>query len=207
MSSWLLTARNHERYICLLTWPGRSQCLEAECLQFVFIHDSWYLTTTDSSEHVVYRVNGASLSRFFSRPNVGPRGIPGFVLGEWDHGPLVSLVSPPFANYLINERGILEREFAPKVSSEITRTPSSVLLVSLSTLRLDSGYLQVIANPKTFARILVTYDDYGAMNKSVRIDAPLGFISSYPARRTLLALRQLEHQEIVAYQWHWVPRR
>jgi len=170
-----------------------------------FIRDSWFFAATDSTEHVVYKLNHGSLRRFFSRPNTGPRGVPGFVLGEWDHGPLISLVSAPFANYLINDRGVVEREFVPKVSFESTGRPSSVSIVSLSTLRLDSGYLQIIANPRSFARTLVTYDDHGAMRKSIQIEAPLGFISSFPARKTLLALRELGHQEIVAYQWHWVP--
>ena len=174
-----------------------------------YLNGSWYLGAQDSLQaFTVHKLSGGTVLRIFSQSLPGPKGHGRAVLNGHAEGLLVSSRFFPFQTYLIAENGRVQRQISPSFSSEGFRhldDSTRQRLVALGTLPLDVGYLQTLADPFTFARVLVTYDGGGSMIRAVVVEAPIGFVASYPTERIVLALRQLEHQEIVAYRWRWVP--
>lgn len=76
-------------------------------------------------------------------------------------------------------------------------------LSGLAAVATDSGYLQVLADPRSDRRILVRYSLDGEWRANREIEVPLGFLHSRPDDALLLALRQTDRKEYVVYRWRW----
>ena len=77
----------------------------------------------------------------------------------------------------------------------------------LPTIALDSGFLQVLADPSSDARILVRYDEHGKPERASLLDGALGMMSSLPSARLVVGLRRTDRLEVVVYGWGWRRRR
>jgi hypothetical protein len=76
-------------------------------------------------------------------------------------------------------------------------------LIALPVVQLDSGFLQLFADPASDLRVLVVYRRDGARQRVSVIDASLGVLTTAPQRRMLVALRESDRSELVVYGWRW----
>lgn len=172
------------------------------------IDNTWYLGVgNDLGTFTIFKASQGEVIKIFAKAIPGHKGIAQALIEGDSNGFIVSSRLYPFHNYLLNDKGKLTTRFAPTFSLKAPRTVGDSApqrLIALSTLRLESGFLQTLADPRTLSRWLVIYARSGAMIRATALDAPIGFIASYPAQGVVLAIRQLEHQEIVLYRWRWV---
>lgn len=75
--------------------------------------------------------------------------------------------------------------------------------MSLSTLRLDGGFLQNLVDLRSDARVLILYDAQGKVRRHTTMDVPMGFVASVPGEHLLLAIRRVGGVELVGYNWRW----
>lgn len=75
--------------------------------------------------------------------------------------------------------------------------------VSLPVLRFGQGYLQVLADPGGDRRLLVSYDRSGRKMETRTLNAALGFLAVAARTRLAVAMRTLNHRELVVYRWAW----
>ena len=73
--------------------------------------------------------------------------------------------------------------------------------VSLPTLPVACGSLQLLADRTSDRRLVVLRDDRGVVVRVTPINAPLGFVQSRPADHLLIAVRTLEGEEVASYRW------
>ena len=77
----------------------------------------------------------------------------------------------------------------------------TVSFVALPRLSVENGALLTLADLRSDARILIHLDTSGRLLSSVHIEAPVGFISSRPDLKTILAVRNRGADEIVFYRY------
>jgi hypothetical protein len=75
--------------------------------------------------------------------------------------------------------------------------------VALTTLGLDSGYLQYLADLNSDHRLLQLYDSEGRPTRRISIDAPLGLLASDPVKKRVLGYRRINGPELMLYRWEW----
>jgi hypothetical protein len=73
----------------------------------------------------------------------------------------------------------------------------------LPVFPLDSGFVRVVADPRSDARILVLLDSLGAEIRRSRMDVAFGIVATNPSAKLLLATRRTDKYELVTFRWHW----
>lgn len=119
---------------------------------------------------------------------------------------VLTVVRPPHTTRVYDTVGTQLLSFAPAFgpATAITAGQPAADWASLSTLPLDCGYLQVLADLRSDRRRLLVYDAAGRLLRETEMDVPIGFVSSSPSGRRLVATRHLGTSEIVQYRWRWV---
>ena len=77
------------------------------------------------------------------------------------------------------------------------------LLVGLGTFALDSGFLRVVADPRSDQRALVRFDTAGVFVKRSLLEVPWGIIATLPEKQKLLALENIDAPALLLYRWRW----
>lgn len=73
----------------------------------------------------------------------------------------------------------------------------------LPLLRLDRGFLRVVADLRSHTRRLEVFDRRGRHESTTLIVEPLGFFASDPEGRLLLGMRGVQEQHLVLFRWSW----
>ncbi len=76
-------------------------------------------------------------------------------------------------------------------------------LLALPTIRLDRGFLQQLADPRSDLRAMLVFDDEGRKVRATMVDGALGFLGANIETRSLIALRTSDVRELVVYSWRW----
>lgn len=75
--------------------------------------------------------------------------------------------------------------------------------VGLNVLPLDTGFIQVVSDPRGDRRLLVLFDPDAQVLRRTVVHVPFGLIASAPKNRELIGLRRTDRLELVRYRWHW----
>jgi hypothetical protein len=119
---------------------------------------------------------------------------------------LVTFRSAPFTVWRIDSSGELIDTLQPHVwSAPDGAGERRSKWTALSALSLGDGFVQVLADLTTDARVLLAYDADGDLLSNRTIYAPFGFVAVATEARTLLALQTFVDSELVTY--HWQRRR
>jgi hypothetical protein len=78
-------------------------------------------------------------------------------------------------------------------------------MLGLAVFALDTGYIQLLADPKTDLRAMLVYAPDGSLTHVTTIDTSMGILSTDPTEHELLMIRRTDKLEIVRYSWRWVP--
>jgi hypothetical protein len=78
---------------------------------------------------------------------------------------------------------------------------------AVRVLPLDSGFIQTLADPTSFWRVLVLYDEAGEPRRTPIMRGPFAFVRSFPAESEIIAIQRLNRPEVVSYQWRWRRQR
>jgi hypothetical protein len=67
----------------------------------------------------------------------------------------------------------------------------------------DSFLVRTFSDLRSDRRLLVLYDETGAIIRQTELDAALGLVESQPGHHLLVGLRKLPGTELTFYQWRW----
>lgn len=119
-------------------------------------------------------------------------------------GVVFSRLRPPFAWQSVAPTGRIISAGRPfgvdttiKVDSD--SAVGSNLLFGTPVRAIDSGFIQLLSDPRTDVRVLVTYASNGRPNKISTIKLSLGLLDFEPSTNRLLALRRTDIAELVTY--------
>lgn len=70
----------------------------------------------------------------------------------------------------------------------------------MPTLEIDSGFIQVLADPKSDLRVIVLYSPNARLVRQAVMRVSLGFLDFEPITNRLLALRRTDGLELVTYR-------
>lgn len=127
---------------------------------------------------------------------------------------ILSSLQWPFAWMSVDARGL--KTTAAEPAGDWTHTVTSGKFsgpaiqdsirgwVGLSTVKLDQGFLQTLADPRSDRRVFVLYDNNGHVVRATSVDVAMAAVASEPRARLLLFLRRTDRLELVVYRWHWV---
>lgn len=127
-------------------------------------------------------------------------------------GVIVTSLWPPYEQWRVDTAGQVSGvgsgapELAP-APGDPRATLGEPLFVSLPTVALDSGYLQVLADMRSDRRRFRLLDAEFALRRSSEASAPVGFLATAPVRRRALATRRTNGIEVVFYRWGWVDEQ
>ncbi|MES2522642.1 MAG: hypothetical protein V4617_08100 [Gemmatimonadota bacterium] len=120
---------------------------------------------------------------------------------------LVTMLHHPFATFLIDSAAqSTPRRLADLDSialAQLTESSVAANWISLRAVSAGEGIVQVLADLNSDRRVLVTRDSSGKRIRAKLLTAPLGFLTSVDAHRTVLALRATTAPEIVEYAVTW----
>ena len=68
---------------------------------------------------------------------------------------------------------------------------------------LDAGVAITLVDQRSDTRVLLRFDERGALARAAPLTLPLAFIASAPVSRRMVALRRLNSTEVVWYRWRW----
>lgn len=76
---------------------------------------------------------------------------------------------------------------------------------SMKALRVDPGWVQVLFNPRSDTRILISFDEEGTVIRWTQIAVALGLFANGSDPHTIVGMRDIgaSHREIVVYAWRW----
>jgi hypothetical protein len=121
--------------------------------------------------------------------------------------PLAAFINPPFDGASVSRSGALEPFPKLTLPAGFTLRDTTVKnrdwWVALPILALDRGTLQVLADLRSDARVLVLRDSLGVVTRWRSLDAPIGFIASDVGARALVASIGASRNEIAVYRWRW----
>lgn len=80
---------------------------------------------------------------------------------------------------------------------------SASIWVSLAPVPVDSFLVRTFSDLRSDRRLLVLYDERGAIIRETGLDAALGLIESQPGHQLLVGLRKLPGTELTFYHWRW----
>lgn len=173
---------------------------------------TWFLGVRNlDSSFAVHRVgNGGSEEILAVRSPAGPRRPTTelAVLSQHTEGLLVTLRFYPFTSYVLDMEGAILRQFVPQFLQDIpadSQRQFTGRLVSTPIMPLDGAQLQVLADPFSFARMLITLTNDGNTIRSSLLDAPMAFVASFPNKKVLIGYRRVDGPELLGYEWRWVP--
>jgi hypothetical protein len=112
----------------------------------------------------------------------------------------------PFTAVILDSSGSFVRSGDKAAISAILAGVESELRaywLTTSVVETDAGWLQVISDLRSDARIMITFDTAGNVMRHRVVHAPFGFIASRPLQRRLLAARTIRETELVVYHWRW----
>ena len=120
---------------------------------------------------------------------------------------LVTLRDPPHTVWRIAADGRVIASMQPdRLSTVLSESEHPSSWKALSAFPLGAGFVQILADVSSDGRVIVTYGARGEPLAHRHLEAPFGFVAvgSVPSR-TVVALRTLEHGELVVYSWCWLP--
>ncbi|MGQ0713961.1 MAG: hypothetical protein ACT4PJ_09525 [Gemmatimonadaceae bacterium] len=124
-------------------------------------------------------------------------------------GLLLSLAVWPFQWRVISTAGGVLAEGQPFTGDTTivvgTDTARASSMVGLASHRLDRGYVQIVADPKSDIRLFVLYDDSGRRVRMKPVAVSMGILQVLPEHHWLAALRRTRDLELVLYHWRWEP--
>lgn len=105
-------------------------------------------------------------------------------------------------------------ELETGVSAPALRHPLDSLIASssdsisegwlgLRVVKLDEGYLQVLADKGSDQRAFVLFDSGGRARRISRVKAIVGVLDTDASNRRMLMLRRTDKLELVLYRWAW----
>jgi len=110
-------------------------------------------------------------------------------------GIVASSMLPPFRSAHVDCAGRVGGRFQAGASSAWAHGTS----VGLRALELETGYLQVIADPRSDWRRLVVFDTTGRVLRGRDLNVAFGLLAGSPDGKRLIALRRTDVDEIVTY--------
>lgn len=114
----------------------------------------------------------------------------------------------PFTNYAFATSGEITAVFAPIPGVERRNEapgllPNKTRMISTGTFTVGTGFVQILSDPFSLERLIITYDADGRLMRTTLLEVPFGVAATVPKHRVLLAVRRLVDTELVAYRWTW----
>jgi hypothetical protein len=172
--------------------------------------NGWILALVDSLGHgnlVKLAQDGAIAPINRARDLLGDLRLRTSFLASTPDGVTIASIRWPFGWFLIDtlgERKVLSTGFADNrlvVAGDDTARLEG--LISLPVQALDSGYLQVLADPNKPLRLFAVYDRVGRLLSLTPKNVSMGPLYSLPPMRQILMLRRTNILELVVYKWRW----
>jgi hypothetical protein len=171
--------------------------------------DGWILGTIDfaTKQYLIrYIRGGASETWFRSTAADSVTHILRYTIGAGASGVLLTLGSAPFT---VQRFDRIAKQFRP-LPAPLANEPSLIPADSLknwravSTVALDCTLVLTLSDLSSDQRLLVRYGADDRVERTTRVDAPLGLVTRIPGSRTVLAARRAGELELVWYDWRWV---
>lgn len=119
-------------------------------------------------------------------------------------GLLLTSVRWPFAWRLLRFDGRVLASGQPFESDAVMTHGEDTSSVSqwrgLATYQTDEGFLQVVADPRSDARVFALYDNAGSTHTTTMVDISLGILDFELRSKRLLMLRRINGLELVTYR-------
>lgn len=132
-------------------------------------------------------------------------GVP-FRLSQMETSLLVTQSSAPHLITWVHTNGTARPFGTPSVDSTAGRpvngTPEHAW-VSVATIALDGGVLQMLSDLADDARRLVRYDRRGRVVTTTALGIPFGVTAADVQSKRLLGVRRVGSLELVVYTWAW----
>lgn len=121
-------------------------------------------------------------------------------------GLVFSSLKPPFAWRSVSWTGRISSYGRPFGSDTLIRIDSDSAtnsqLFGTPVRAIDSGFIQLLSDPRGDLRVIATYGPNGRASKVSAIKLSLGLLDFEPTTKRLLALRRTDMAEIVTYSLH-----
>lgn len=138
------------------------------------------------------------------------RGPPVAARWRMDHGDFRSTASVhyPFGGEVCNVPSQSSFRIPEPFDSDSHRNVAGQLidltvLLGTGIFALDSGFIQILVDPKSDLRLVVRYAQNGAPEAVESLSTAFGILDTEPACKVLLALRRTDRLELVWYLWRW----
>ncbi len=135
-----------------------------------------------------------------------------FEKGPTTHGGVIAAVDDGIA---IAQAGTPHTAvtFRPTKARVVLDTPvelaDSVGWITVATVHVSPGWLQIIADPRSDQRWFVTFDETGQQLRSSRVPVAVGVRSGGYGDNSLLGVRDIgsRYRELVEFKWRWDTTR
>ena len=127
-------------------------------------------------------------------------------VSEFGSGIIVTLTRAPFTSTAIEYGGSPILRFNPfrddSVASVVGKTGQR-FWVSSPLVALDSGYIQTLSHLSSDQRFFIRYDESGAIESRVVIQAALAVVAASPKLKEVIFARRVNSLQLVRYRWTW----
>lgn len=119
-------------------------------------------------------------------------------------GVILSSLKAPYEWVSISTDGVPLMRGRPFMTDTTVASGSdfraSAGFLGMSTHHIDSGYVQLLADPKSDLRVIVVYATNAEVTRRTTLDVPIGILDFQPTTKRLLALRRTDELELVTYR-------
>lgn len=189
-----------------LSWLGPVTLQQGDMVDRAVWRDGqWLLLVRQATTHrFELRLAGTDRSLYRSAPVDSLALIPRYHLSDGAGPLLLTRYTSPFDVIRIDPATGRTDTLAP-LPAGLLDIPADSLLHwrALPTVAIDCGLLLTLSDLTSDHRLLVRYNDLGAVDRVTPLDAPLGLVARLPGEHTVLAARRTGDLELVWYDWHW----
>lgn len=163
----------------------------------------WFgLMRRDSRTFVVVVENNGRRSQLRT-PHIPEQDLAATHMTASQTGVVFSTLKAPFAWRSVAPTGRIEshgRPFRADTTIKMASDSAGISELFGTPVRaIDAGFIQLLSDPRSDLRVLVTYAPNGRANKVSAIKLSLGLLDFEPTANRLLALRRTDMAEIVTY--------
>jgi hypothetical protein len=155
----------------------------------------------------LYRITGTKPQLLYSTGRgPGPAFTAGLHVLPTETEILLADQVAPFPILRVSYQGKLLGAFDPVADSlqrEIADSGRTPVVVALPVLELDGGFVQVLADLTSSRRVLLRFDIRGRLQKSKVVGGGVGFASSAPNLRRLVAISRDTGLRVTVLSWRW----
>jgi hypothetical protein len=168
----------------------------------------WFVASGDAHDQgfVLHLLDPAGSPRWQKEMSPFPaddRLLLNLALFPGSDGVLITAIGMPFSARELDCTGQERRRFESLAEpvSAVVGAETLGRSFSLSALALGEWVLQTLGDSGSGLRVLVLFDESGAVRRVRSLEVPMVFLAALPADQALVGLRQLEPTELVLYRW------